>query len=372
MMVRKYFLIMFTAICICVENTSSNIASTPTPANKPVHKIAFISTRDGWPAPYIMNSDGSEKKPLRGKLDGVLSNSITWSPDGYKVAFPNSHYNDNGDCEIQVVEINTGQSKVIPIDKGEVTTLICDPIQWLPGGNRIAFISNRDGISKLYTVDIESRELVRITSDLLDDVDFSWSPTGNDVAVYSEDQLHNKEPSGLYIINDMQKERRWLVDAKSFTWFPDGRHIVYTTERNKEFLICINDVAGTHEECLSHIEGVGTGADFYSPNVSPDGKSILFTIGTIKNPASTANTGVDIYVMDSNFKNIRRLTTSVENSGIVDNFDPVWSPDGDYIIYGRGYYGYGGEKYIYRMNANGENQRRLTFDTNSVNPVWQP
>ena len=81
----------------------------------------------------------------------------------------------------------------------------------------------------------------------------------------------------------------------------------------------------------------------------------------------------EIYVMDTDGGNPRRLT----NSRLVD-WAPSWSPDGRYIVFtGNGRPGdwgaRGGDLEIYMMDANGNNPRRLTNNLRQdTNPAWSP
>ena len=47
-------------------------------------------------------------------------------------------------------------------------------ISWSPDGRLIAFASTRDGNSEIYTIDVETREETRITSDPAADISPSW------------------------------------------------------------------------------------------------------------------------------------------------------------------------------------------------------
>ncbi len=73
-------------------------------------------------------------------------------------------------------------------------------------------------------------------------------------------------------------------------------------------------------EDLYKIKNVG------APVVSPDGSMIAFTLTDYNFNARTSNT--DIYVMNSDGSNIKRITTYEK-----DDYDPVWSPDSKGIYF---------------------------------------
>ena len=135
---------------------------------------------------------------------------------------------------------------------------------------------------------------------------------------------------------------------------PDGTRIAFTG-------------SGGTEIWTMRIDGTGltrlTSNSFVdqTPAWSPDGASIAFASNRVGGAAT------EIYVMDANGTNARRLTTTTNN--IEDNY-PAWSPDGARIVFTSVRTGAGD---LYLMNADGTNVQRLTTRAAAdTAPTWSP
>ena len=134
--------------------------------------------------------------------------------------------------------------------------------------------------------------------------------------------------------------------------------IVFSSARDGNAEIYVMDVDGKNQRRLTNHPA----ADFH-PSWSPDGKKIVFT--------SYRNGGnIQIFVMDSDGQNPIRLTNEVWDQ------NPDWSPDGQKIAF-TGYKDAGGgaawDIDIYTMDPDGNNRKRLTrIPGNSFNPSWSP
>jgi TolB protein len=104
----------------------------------------------------------------------------------------------------------------------------------------------------------------------------------------------------------------------------------------------------------------------HQPTWSPDGRQIAFSRWTDDGNWS------DIYIMNVDGSDIRRLTISPEDAG-----NPAWSPDGKHIAFDRSIYekkdGQWQKKRlgIYVMDADGSNVRLLLEDKTEF-PTWSP
>jgi Tol biopolymer transport system component len=109
----------------------------------------------------------------------------------------------------------------------------------------------------------------------------------------------------------------------------------------------------------------------FSPSWSPDGKQIAFIrsprLGTFagQHPGPLLSYGADIFVMDADGTNQRRLTQS---GSVSFPSRPAWSPDGTKLAFvGPPVGAYYSD--IYVMNVDGSNQRPIGL---GVDPAWSP
>lgn len=95
------------------------------------------------------------------------------------------------------------------------------------------------------------------------------------------------------------------------------------------------------------------------PQVSPDGKTVAYTIGDIN--VSANRTVTHIYTIAITGGTAKQIT-----SGDRSNNSPRWSPDGKRLAFTTG-----GQ--IWTMNADGSDRKQVTtISTGAGNPVWSP
>lgn len=105
------------------------------------------------------------------------------------------------------------------------------------------------------------------------------------------------------------------------------------------------------------------------PDWSPDGDQIVY--GSFKDDQGNPASGADLFIMDLNGNEITQLT----NNEWEDN-DPEWSPDGTKIVFkSTRITKTAAREEIFVMDSNGENVRRLTTTTawqSDHDPSWSP
>jgi len=174
------------------------------------------------------------------------------------------------------------------------------------------------------------------------------SPDGSRIAFYRMYRLAimNYDGTGWHYITPSSEE--WHAPS----WSPDGNRIVAQKGGSHPQIFVINS-DGTNPVQLTFPGQSGSWGNYY-PCWSPDGTKIVYQ----GRDAPQEPKNYDIWVMDSNGQNQRRLT----NDG--RSYAPKWSPDGSKIIFARADLGQDINApelgHIFIINADGTNVTQLT------------
>ncbi len=127
-------------------------------------KMVFSGTQGGISDLYIVNSDGSDLQQLTNNRYAHLHPQ--WSPDGKKIAFttdrgPNTNIDELifGEYNIAAYDLSTGEVELLTETGGNHI----NP-NWSKDGKEMFFISDMNGIPNIYSMDIDSKEIYRITN----------------------------------------------------------------------------------------------------------------------------------------------------------------------------------------------------------------
>jgi len=134
---------------------------------------------------------------------------------------------------------------------------------------------------------------------------------------------------------------------------PDGRRIVFNSEREGWWKIWTMDADGT---AIERLTSPARGAD-YHPCWSPDGREVLYVSGSQGNG--------DLVCLPLDGGEPRNLTRHPAH----DNF-PAWSPDGAWIAFASDRADR--EWSIHVMKPDGSEVRRVTRGGQALEPAWFP
>ena len=273
-------------------------------------RIVFASNHDGnwngnWDI-YSMDVDGNNLVQLTDHPGA--DNHPSGSPDGRRIAFtsrrgltPDLYVMDSdGTNVIRLTRDNFGEARS----------------SWSPDSGKIAFASFCKLNCDIFTVDANGENRTRLTEHEMENVDPRWSPDGSKIAFVSAPNFGALDPRHIFIMNADGKERRNLTGDTNLkynlnpTWAPDGRRIAFQSQRPFEgYDIYVITAEGKNLKQLTQ-EGNNR-----MPAFSPDGRKIAF--------ASNREGDFNIYLMDTNGRNVVKLTTTPPGT---ENISPSWLP----------------------------------------------
>ena len=190
----------------------------------------------------------------------------------------------------------------------------------------------------------------------------AWSP---DCAKIAYTGWTARYIPAFYIANIDGSDREMVFDhgAGSPAWSPDGTKIAFSLGAGRSVKgdpvshIFVADADGSNLVQL-------TSGDFgdTAPSWSPDAKRIVFARQDLDNREGFYEFYDDVFiaVMDADGSNVTPLTP-----GNLSDRSPVWSPDGKWIAYDLG-------QDLWLMDSEGRNVRRITEEYSPDGHSWSP
>ncbi|MCY7344844.1 MAG: hypothetical protein LH614_01380 [Pyrinomonadaceae bacterium] len=260
-----------------------------------------------------------------------------FSSDGKQLIFQSKR--DNRGCD-QIYTMNADGSNVKMVSNGEGRTT-CS--YFLKGGKKILYASTFQG-----------------GKDCPPPADYS---KGYVWAVYPEYEIYTSTPDG--------KDIKKLTDSKGYdaeaTVSPDGKRIIFTSERDGDLELYSMDKTGKNIKRLTNEIGYDGGAFF-----SPDSKQIVYRGSHPTTPEEIKRykdllaqhlivpTTFEVWTMNADGANKRQITKLNAAS-----FAPFFTPDGKRIVFCTNYFATDERKRNFDLaviNVDGTNLQRITFN----------
>ena len=303
-------------------------------------QIAFASHRDGNWEIYVADADGKQQTRLTRR--DPQDRFPLWSPDRSKLAFGSQVGGDH--WELWVMNADGSSPRFLAaqiVAKGSR--------QWSHDGRRIVFSAKVDDDIEIFSVEVASGRLTRLTNSPGDDSDPTWSPDDGRIA-FSSTRDGNSE---IYVMradgSDAHRATNNAALDRSPAWSPDGSRIAFVSARAGDRDIYIARVDD------GRVERLTTSARSTNDPLrwSPDGSTIAI---------QTTDGGYDIQLVRVADKERKTVAGSPTYDGQFS-----WSPSSDQLVFISGRDGFNG---VYVTDLAGK-QRRLT-STPSLDPQWSP
>ncbi len=265
-------------------------------------KLYFVSNRSGSKEIWQMDYDGAGQKQLTHLGSIALSPHV--SPDGSRVAF--SGVTKEG-WQILMYSLDLNRLVSFPRFGGDNYSP-----SWSSDGQNIAFSSSRTGNGEIYAVNSIGANLRRLTESKGPDVSPTWNPkTSAQIAWVSGrtglPQIFTMASDGTNVVR--MTDQGYAVSP---SWSPNGQFLAFAWVRHYgpgapgASDIYVMDIASKQWAQLTHDGGRN---DF--PSWSPDGRHIVFQ--------SNRTGKTQIWTMLADGSQQRQLTMKGENS------QPNWS-----------------------------------------------
>jgi Tol biopolymer transport system component/DNA-binding winged helix-turn-helix (wHTH) protein len=275
-------------------------------------KLAFTRSTPAGCSILIVPSLGGAERTL-GPCGDRDYRRLAWSPDGAWLAF--ARRDAASRLAIELTGVETGERRAVTRPPDGI--LGDSSPSFSTDGKRLAFARNvTEGVSDVFTVDLDGSGEKRLTFDNRDTMGIGWSADGGSL-VFSSSR------AGIYSL--------WRVPASggdpSFVAGGGVKIKHPSSARGRDAIAFENWLYELNLWSVSTEGGVSraltqtTDQWNFQPTVSPDGRLIAFV--------STRSGGEEIWVTDSDGSSARRLTSF----GGARLESPSWSPDGRSIVF---------------------------------------
>ena len=368
-------------------------------------KIAFVWDGEDSRNPDIYVRALSGGDLLRLTTDNAEDLSPAWSPDGQRIAFVRR---TRGEAALYVTPaLASAETKVADLYPNRLET-VGRHLDWSPDGRFLAAVNKHSpnepfSIYLISLADGTERRLTNPPTGTVGDSDPAFSPDGKNISFI---RAPSSGVTDVFVIpvaggqeRRLTSDNRWIV---SQTWTPDGRTIVFSSNRTGgQNLWKIGAIGRRGSAVPERMAGIGenaSGPSFSrkgqrmvyaqfsedtnvwqltlgpghsarelssliastqydsSPQYSPDGRKVAIR--------SSRSGNHEIWVADSDGKNPFQLT----NFGGPLTGTPRWSPDGLWVAFDSRPEG---QPDIFVIASEGGAPRRLTYEVSEdVVPSW--
>ena len=231
-------------------------------------------------------------------------------------------------------------------------SLVLTP-RYSPRSQEITYISYRDGLPRVYLLDVESRRqeiLGRFPG-----MTFAprFSPDGTRVVM----SLARGGSTDIYEMDLRTRQMRQLTRSPAIdtapSYAPDGSRIVFESDRGGSQQLYVMGADGSNPQRISFGDG-----RYASPVWSPRGDLVAFT------KITSGEFGIGVMAPDGSGE--RMLTSSFLDES------PTWAPNGRRLMFYRETPGAGGGSQLHTIDVRGGPEQAVRTPGGASDPAWGP
>jgi TolB protein len=276
-------------------------------------KIAFYGGPSGSHL-HVVDADGSDQVDLSGYSPNGVGGQLwdfDWSPDSQSLVFSFGDNYGTVDYEIRsaVFTVRADGSLLRQLTDADHDNRF---VAWSPSGDRIAFSSNRDEGTNIYTIEPTGLGLHQLTDapEGVGNIRSAWAPDESKV-FYTRDKGWTAVKS---MLPDGSQEKKIQSFKQYGSWdlSPAGTELL---------ILQLDKRSGSYQVFIGRADGTGpltritnTPTDKYDANWSPTGRTIAFS--------AIVPDGQNVFVVSRDGSETHRLTR--RHGGI----EPDWRPTG--------------------------------------------
>lgn len=230
-------------------------------------KIAYISSvknNQGLRITTLITADFDGHNPVVQRSSKYPLMSPSWSPDGKKLAYV--MFKSNGRSAIYIQDVRTKKATLVSSFKG-----INGAPSFSPDGTKLALTLSRRGNPEIYTFNLRSRSLKRLTFNTAIDTEAVWTPDGRSL-VFTSDRIGTPQ---LYKVSASGGRATRITRNGNYnsraSFSADGKKLTMVHRYEGRFNIGVMDLNRSDT-----VRSITEGRLDESPSFAPNGSMIIY------------------------------------------------------------------------------------------------
>jgi dipeptidyl aminopeptidase/acylaminoacyl peptidase len=229
-------------------------------------KLAFVRVVKGRNVVVLMNLADKSERQITPK--GFSDSNPSFTSDGNYLFVSSIPFPTGEEDLAELVRVNlvTGEREVVFRWERDIFKPTLSP-----DGGTVLFESYVDDNWEIFSLDLQTSKISRLTNNRSNDIDAEFSPDGLKI-------LFASDRDGNFEIYEMNRDGSGQIRLTSDLgldnmpcFSPDGKSIAFVTDRDGNEEIYLMDADGTNARRMTNYRGKDT-----TPFFSPDGKKLAF------------------------------------------------------------------------------------------------